>query len=523
MKLGLVLSATDKMSRVIDQATKKSTKSLEKVTKHFSKMSTYALGAGTAIVGGSFALVKSTAAEAKQISLNAQKAGLAVESYQRLTHAAERFKIDSDTLTMSIARMSRMQVSAAQHNKKAEEAFKMAGVSIYGMNGKLKDANQIIMEVAEKFKNAPDGPKKAAIAMGLFGRSGFNLIPMLNKGKKGLEEFGNEAEKAGMVMSSKTVTAFSKFNRESFKMNESLKASKRSIAESLLPTFEDFMHKLALSSVNLKLFISEHKKLSNTILKVGIGLLVFGGTIKIIISVMKAYKATMAACKIMTILFSSQLDTLKLRIWYAQGALAKFNIQAKLMAFWSKIVAAAQWIWNTSLYGCPIVWIIAGIMAVIGAVVLMVKYWKPITAFFKKIWTSIKSGFKSFLTWITDVARKILSVILKPYEIVLRTIGKITGAKWATKAADFIANVKVDKTPKSIAALRTQSGNAVSNSSSVNNWGSSKINYSPTIHIGSGSEADKKSFADMLKAHERDINKIVDKRNYNKQRTSFTG
>jgi hypothetical protein len=65
------------------------------------------------------------------------------------------------------------------------------------------------------------------------------------------------------------------------------------------------------------------------------------------------------------------------------------GIKLGALAVWQGISTAAQWLFNASLYGCPIVWIIAGIMAVIAAVVLMVVYWKDIVAFFRGLWNSI--------------------------------------------------------------------------------------------------------------------------------------
>jgi hypothetical protein len=56
-------------------------------------------------------------------------------------------------------------------------------------------------EIADKFSTWEDGPRKIAIAMELFGRSGETLIPMLNKGKSGFEELSREAEKLGIILS----------------------------------------------------------------------------------------------------------------------------------------------------------------------------------------------------------------------------------------------------------------------------------------------------------------------------------
>lgn len=65
-----------------------------------------------------------------------------------------------------------------------------------------------------------------------------------------------------------------------------------------------------------------------------------------------------------------------------------------------RIATASQWLLNIAQYAMPIVWIVAGIAAVIAAVVLMVKYWKPITAFFGKVWQGIKAVFMSFWNYL---------------------------------------------------------------------------------------------------------------------------
>jgi len=60
-----------------------------------------------------------------------------------------------------------------------------------------------------------------------------------------------------------------------------------------------------------------------------------------------------------------------------------------------KAIALAQWAFNASLFGCPIVWIIAGIAALGAAVYLVYKNWEPITVFFKTMWADFLSGAQS--------------------------------------------------------------------------------------------------------------------------------
>lgn len=47
-------------------------------------------------------------------------------------------------------------------------------------------------------------------------------------------------------------------------------------------------------------------------------------------------------------------------------------------AAWTKIATAAQWAYNAALAASPIGWIIAGVLALIGVIVLLIKYWDKI-------------------------------------------------------------------------------------------------------------------------------------------------
>ena len=80
-------------------------------------------------------------------------------------------------------------------------------------------------------------------------------------------------------------------------------------------------------------------------------------------------------------------------------AIQYYLLVVKSWTIWSKLAAAGQWLMNTAFLGCPVIWIIAGIVAIVAAVVLLVKYWKPVTAFFSKTWEGIKGVFNKFNTW----------------------------------------------------------------------------------------------------------------------------
>lgn len=67
----------------------------------------------------------------------------------------------------------------------------------------------------------------------------------------------------------------------------------------------------------------------------------------------------------------------------------------KAQAGGTAVVTAAQWAWNAAMMANPIGLVIAGIMALIAVVALVIKYWEPISGFFSGLWDGITSAFSS--------------------------------------------------------------------------------------------------------------------------------
>lgn len=86
-----------------------------------------------------------------------------------------------------------------------------------------------------------------------------------------------------------------------------------------------------------------------------------------------------------------------------------------LAAAAAKVHAAAQWLVNTSMLGCPVVWIIAAIAALIAIVVLLVKNWDKVRAAGEKCWNAIKNGVSSAFNWIKKNWQGLLLLLVNPF------------------------------------------------------------------------------------------------------------
>ena len=147
-----------------------------------------------------------------KIGKEAQKAGIGVEAFSGLVLSAELADVSMEQLGVSLGKLSKNMVDTSKGTGEAQATFQALGISVTDSNGKLKDAGTVLTEIAGKFANSADGAGKTAAAIALLGRSGKDLIPLLNAGADGLEEMRKTAENMGLVISENTAASVEHFN-----------------------------------------------------------------------------------------------------------------------------------------------------------------------------------------------------------------------------------------------------------------------------------------------------------------------
>lgn len=134
-------------------------------------------------VAGLVGMVQNTIKAGDAMYDLSQRTGVSVEALGQFKKAAATSGTDIDNVAKSLNILNKGMLEAATTGKgKAAEGLKALGLSATDANGKLKTADQVTLEVANKFKNMADGAAKSGLAMKLFGRSGAEMIPMLNMG-----------------------------------------------------------------------------------------------------------------------------------------------------------------------------------------------------------------------------------------------------------------------------------------------------------------------------------------------------
>lgn len=428
-KVGFILSATDKMSRVIDQAVGKSMKSLSafertasKAGKGVMKAGAVMTAAGAAVGAATFGIAKSTAEYGDKMIKTSRMVGMSVEEFQKLAYAAEYSGVGIDELSMGIVKFNKTISDAANGSGKAGQIFKDLGINIRDQEGNLRKPNEIFEEVAEIFSRVEDGAVKTALAQELAGRSGAKMINLLNTGKEGLATMGDEAERMGFVLSEETNIACEKFNDDVNRIKKGTSGLFMILGASLVPTFDNLVVKINSIIGKVKDWTDRNPKLVQTIGKVALGLsafLVVGGSAALVIGSIVFITGKFAA------VFKGAIKAVRLGkavFVAAKNSILLFRIQYAALVVWQKISATAQWLVNKAMLAFPVIAIIAGIAAVVAGVILLVKNWEKVSAFFVRLWEKIKSVF-------TKAWEGIKSVFLNytPAGLVIKHWDKITG------------------------------------------------------------------------------------------------
>lgn len=189
---------------------------------------TLAIGAVTGLA----TIMKQAINTADELYMMSQRVGVSVESLSVLKYAAEQSDLSLEQMQIGLKKLStNLYDVSIGAGKDAALTFNELGISIFGANGKVKQADQALLEIADRFAQMTDGTEKSALAVKLFGKSGLELIPFLNEGARGITALTDEAEKLGLKLSTETGAAAEQFNDDLAKIAASLQG----IAYKLLP------------------------------------------------------------------------------------------------------------------------------------------------------------------------------------------------------------------------------------------------------------------------------------------------
>jgi len=167
--------------------------------------------------------------------------GVTTDAIQELGYAAQLNGSSVEGMADGLRKLSIHMAAAAAGSEEAAQTFAKLGVKIKSEDGKLRDADQVFADLADKFKSMPDGARKVATAVAIFGKSGAALIPTLQAGRDELAELRQEARELGIVLDKDTIAAGDDLGDTWDKLKAAADGLRYSIGGPLLSGFKELL------------------------------------------------------------------------------------------------------------------------------------------------------------------------------------------------------------------------------------------------------------------------------------------
>jgi len=206
-----------------------------------TKINEFGAMAAIAAAGGLAAIVKKSIDTADELSKMSQKVGVSTENLSTLAYAAELADVNLEQLQTGLVKLAKNAEDAANGTGDAQGAFKALDIEIANSDGTLKTSDTLLKQIASKFADLEDGTDKTALAVKLFGKSGAELIPLLNAGGKGISDLQARAQQLGLELSTEAGLAAETFNDQLTALKNAGLGLARAIAVNMLPDMLEFV------------------------------------------------------------------------------------------------------------------------------------------------------------------------------------------------------------------------------------------------------------------------------------------
>ncbi len=230
---------------------------------------------GTAVVTALLGAAKTFATMGDHVAKMGRRTGFSAEALSELGFAAEQSGADMETLEKGLRRMQRTIYDAARGLSTATEGLSVLGLSVEDLKG-LSPEDQFTL-IADRIGAIKDPTLKAAVAMEMFGRSGTQMLPLLENGAAGINALREEARRLGLTISSEDARAAEEFSDTLNRMWRVVKQAVFAIGAALAPTLSEVAVWITRTVKTTTDWIKQNRGLVVTVLKVAAVVTVIGG------------------------------------------------------------------------------------------------------------------------------------------------------------------------------------------------------------------------------------------------------
>jgi uncharacterized coiled-coil DUF342 family protein len=179
--------------------------------------------------------VVDAAAYADEVMTDSVVTGLSTDALQEYRYMAELTDTSVDTITGSLAKLTKNMSSAKDGSGGAADAFAALGVSVTDTHGELRNNQEVFEEVIDALGQMDNETQRDAYSMAIFGKSAQDLNPLMAQGAEGLAAFRQEAHDMGYVLSEDALQALGAVDDSMQRFHNALDAAKNKVSIEFAP------------------------------------------------------------------------------------------------------------------------------------------------------------------------------------------------------------------------------------------------------------------------------------------------
>lgn len=243
LKIGIVTGA-DQANKELNSVGDTATKQESKFAKFGGALKTGAMVGVGAIAGlttAMFGMAKKSADTTDRIDKLSQKIGISRQGFQEYDYILSQNGTSVEVLQRGFKTLNDRMNESIEGTGKGAEAFDILGLSAVDLNGNLKSQEQMFEESAKALMALPEGAEKSALAFDLFGKSGQELMPLLNGTAEDMDALRQAANDMGLVLSDDAVDAGAQFQDSLDDVKRSLGSVVANIGVEVMPMFQTML------------------------------------------------------------------------------------------------------------------------------------------------------------------------------------------------------------------------------------------------------------------------------------------
>lgn len=324
------------------------------------------------------------------------------EELQLLQGAAGRMtSMGGSQMADNMERFGRRMAEGAAGVGEAAKAYEWAGISLRDNEGRVRSSMDVLMDVADVMAGIESEDMQQRFANALFGRSGSDMINMLQAGREGIEQEMEAWRRTGQLVDEDDGEQAERYNDNLEELDGTIRGLRNTVVGELLPAFNEWLETInpliqANREVITDRILGGLRQFWRGIRLVGSGISWaadrvggFGNLLGVVAAMMAGrFLISLAVLTFQLGVFAWQAGKVAVNavVWLTRGlvGLAARAVPAAIAGIRALSVA---------LLTTPIGWIIAGITAVAGLAYLLYKNWGGVAEWFGGLWQGVKDFF----------------------------------------------------------------------------------------------------------------------------------